>query len=112
MRDFKNIPARTINAIIDYVINGRRGDFITALTSNDLKGVLRHADTENLVALWATVTFLENRVPAECWGSELISITWKGIRKKLDGVVIPAESIDRIIADWRENAIKGTVLDQ
>jgi len=65
-----NIPQHTLDSIMDYVNNGvATGGFLTAVLSNDLAKSFTRADKENLEAMGAIVSFIMNKIPAQCHGS-------------------------------------------
>ena len=66
------VPPHIWNGLANYVLRGQgTGDFLYAMLTNDLGGVMRHADDTNIRTLHATYGFLYNGtyVPSECWGS-------------------------------------------
>lgn len=107
LRDYNNIPAETLRALIDYVEFGREpGHFVCAVLANDLQRAYARADLANIRALWAIATFVYNRMPMSCHGdSEKIS-TWcygKGLAQSEAAGQIAAGST----ASWREKALEG-----
>jgi hypothetical protein len=71
------IPARTKNALFNYVNHGvRPGGFLTAVLCNDLMAAVGHADTENLAALKQIVQYVYWEIPGACWGSRKRMNQW------------------------------------
>lgn len=65
-----SIPEHGREGLIGYLVNGRKpGSFLTALLTNDLKGVFAHGDEYNRRAVNAYVAFLYNHAPMTSWGN-------------------------------------------
>ena len=64
------IPERMMPGIKRYIENGiKPGSFLTAIIQNDLIGVCRYADYENLRNIPAYTAYFYNECPMSCWGS-------------------------------------------
>jgi hypothetical protein len=82
----KDIPAITLHGIQQYVATGRPGGyFLRCLLSNDLFGVAAYADAENWAALSDTIKYINNRIPAECYGTSLHYVSWIDKKRKARG---------------------------
>ena len=71
------LPEHMQAGMVNYVLYGRCGDFLTAVVSNDLMGALRKADDTNRNRLWDYGNFLHNFAPPDCFGSPEIVKNWK-----------------------------------
>lgn len=68
--DQRLIPKTTQVALDAYVFERRQpGDFLLAVLSNNLRDAFQRADSENLSALPAIVSYVYNHTPALCQGS-------------------------------------------
>ena len=68
--DYGNIPPHMQAAIKRYVIDRLRpGNFLSAVISNDLRGAVDHADSDNLPLIKLYVQWFYNRAPAICHGT-------------------------------------------
>ena len=68
-----SVPPHIWGGITNYVLYGKStGDFLHAMLTNNLAGVMTYADLINLRTLHATYGFFYNctYVPSYCWGSE------------------------------------------
>lgn len=109
LRDYKQIPAETLHELVRYVLEGRRpGGFLRAVLCDSLQKSFRYGDLPNLKALWAITTWLYNRAPQDCFGSETIYFQWGGLKERFTG---DQPTIERLIEEWKAHALKGTVLD-
>ena len=64
------VPGRILDSINRYVDdNVPPGGFLTAVLSNDLAKAFGAADSASKPALPEIVRYLNNEVPAQCWGS-------------------------------------------
>ena len=71
------IPEYTLDALVDYVQNGRRrGGFIIAVLTNDLFAACGMADDKNLPVLREIVRWLYNVPPSQCYGSKRKMEAW------------------------------------
>ena len=71
------IPERMMEAIDRYVKHHKLpGPFLQAVISNDLKGAVGQADTENLKNLLAYIGYFHNEIVERCWGSREIMLAW------------------------------------
>lgn len=64
------IPDHILPGISRYLTRGvEPGSFVTAMLTNDLRGVMQCADDQNMRALPAIWNFLYNNIPSSAWGS-------------------------------------------
>jgi hypothetical protein len=71
------VPSGSRRGLLDYVRYGvPTGAFLRSLLENNLALACRRADAINAVHLCAYVTFLDDYVPAEAWGSPAAVEAW------------------------------------
>jgi hypothetical protein len=71
------IPAHILPGIARYLADGIvPGEFLTAMLTNDLRGVMQHADEQNMERLPAIWHFLYNNIPSSAWGSRERMAKW------------------------------------
>lgn len=64
---------------IEHGQNGRPGQFLSALLSNDLMRAVGHADEANLAALHDWAIYLNCYAPSGSYGSAENFASWRGI---------------------------------
>jgi hypothetical protein len=68
--EYAAIPPHMQDAIKRYVIDKLRpGSFLSSVISNDLRGAVNYADSENLPLLPVYVKWFYNRAPSGCSGN-------------------------------------------
>ena len=73
-----SLPEYMQGSVVRYICDGDyTGDFLKALFSNDLKGVFRAADDNNLEALHGWVRFIYNCIPSSAQGSTGAFAKWQ-----------------------------------
>lgn len=83
----EQIPPLTLHALVMYAVHRQIvGHFLMAFLTNDLRGVLDHADEENIKAIKEINLFIYNRMPAGCHGSK------ENVKKWIDGPDHPWET--------------------
>jgi hypothetical protein len=71
------IPTHIMPGIARYLAEGIvPGEFLTAMFTNDLRGVMQHADEQNMENLPAIWSFLYNNIPSSAWGSRERMAKW------------------------------------
>lgn len=71
------VPEHILPGIARYLVSGIvPGDFLTAMLTNDLRGVIQGADDQNIMALPAIWNFLYNNIPSSAWGSRERLAKW------------------------------------
>lgn len=71
------VPRHMHEGIVAYIESGRPvGDFLRSVLENDLRGACAHADDFNIRNIPATVAFLYNYAPSECWGDPAKVSAW------------------------------------
>ena len=74
---YPNIPAALLVSLYAYVERRQPvGHFLTCVLSNDLLGVIQHADSQSQAALREIVEFIYNNLPTKCYGSPQIVREW------------------------------------
>lgn len=74
------IPDYIKDSLDRYIQHGiKPGSALTAILSDSLRDTIARADETLLASLEQIIIYLENEVPADCWGSEEIVKSW--IRK-------------------------------
>ena len=58
------------------LLHERKGHFLTAVFSNDLREALARADGENREVLLQIVGYCHNEIPSVCWGSPAKVKAW------------------------------------
>jgi hypothetical protein len=72
-----DVPANLHEGLVEYVAARRPvGGFLNAVLSNDLRGAIVRADPVTGRGLRQVVLFLNNYVPAPCWGSSSAVSAW------------------------------------
>lgn len=78
----KRIPSYMYKSIIEYIVHYQidKDDFLWNIVTNNLVGVYRTADINNINLIDVYVGFFYNEVPTNCWGSVDKANNWlKGI---------------------------------
>jgi hypothetical protein len=78
MSRLDRVPVRYMRgAMLRYIVWGAApAHFLSALISNDLRGVFERADDSNLRHLHDWVKWLYNDAPSGCWGSPAKFQSW------------------------------------
>lgn len=77
MYKYNMLPAHMRSSVKEYVENGtKKGDFLMALLTNNLKESFGRADAENLRCMETWVQFLRWELPSACHGSVLNVRNW------------------------------------
>lgn len=72
------ITPNMVEAIRGYVDHGYMvGGFLSAVLENDLRKAVVRADGHNVRNLPAYIAYLNNYVPAPCWGSKKAVEDWR-----------------------------------
>jgi len=71
------VPEHILPGIARYLVTGIvPGDFLTAMLTNDLRGVMQTADDMNIEVLPAIWNFLYHNIPSSAWGSRERMAKW------------------------------------
>jgi hypothetical protein len=74
---YERIPERIRQALDRYHNDGiLPGGFLRAVLTNDLFGVIRHADPDSYAALREIASYVYNELPSKCHGSEKKMLAW------------------------------------
>jgi hypothetical protein len=77
--DYSHLPERmqeSLRAYIEHGVLPARADFLYELLTNDLYGVFKFGDAENLGVLPGWLSWLYNNPPSGCWGSREKVAAW------------------------------------
>jgi len=79
------IPPQDINGLCRWIVYGiAPGSFLKSVITNDLRGAFSNADIDNMHNLFAVVSFMYNKAPAGCWGSEERMQKWEGLANYME----------------------------
>ena len=73
------------------LLHERKGHFLMAVLSNDLRVAVARADPDNRKRLAQIVCYCHNEIPSCCWGSKEKVEAWLAMptEKWLDGLMAP-----------------------
>jgi len=80
--DYSKVPAHhMVEGVRRWIEDGRCGDFLRAVVSNDLFQACGRADDINRPLLPEWVRFFYNHAPGDCWGSKEKMEAWAAARQ-------------------------------
>ncbi len=90
-QDFSQIRQNIVEGINRFVLlHERKGHFITAVLSNDMREAFARADEENIRTMFQIVSYCHNEIPGVCWGSPEKVKAWLDVpREKWVNVEAP-----------------------
>lgn len=75
-----SIPRYMHGGIIRWIEEGvPPGDFLSAITANDLRGAFKRADDTNILLIRDYLAWFYNHAPYLCWGYPKALKTWRGM---------------------------------
>jgi len=97
LQDYGQIRKNIVEGINRHVLlHEPKGDFITAVLSNDLREAFGRADNGNQKTMFQIVSYCHNQIPGVCWGSSEKVKAWIEMDPKdFPNVEAPTETTER-----------------
>jgi len=82
--DYEQLPPHMKQGMRDYLEEGIPvGGFLHSVLTNDLRGTVKRADTNNRFQLLPWIDFCLGELPGDSWGSSEKVAYWMKFRQKL-----------------------------